>query len=406
MRTTREPAPYPYDRLRRVSRQRLPWLRRAARAVGAADTASLREVAGRLLGADLTIEPSALEVSPEGGLEAALSDPLVAVVLARDDGSPGGRAAIEVDPHFAARCVDRALGGGAEGEGAPHVAPPTTPMGHAERGVLAFVAARLLAASNAPFVVLGVVTTPAALVGALGARPIAALPASLGLGEAAGFARAWLPEPLLDAAQLAPRRDLFRLGALPLEVCLDAAWGTITRDELEDLRVGDAVLLDDGWMKADGATFRGDVRGQIAGARRMVLRCALEDSALRVKLIDVSEEPAVREGRVMDPKSAQESAQEGAQENAQESAHQTADQTAEVAADRAGDAPIEVAVEIARFTLPLAEIAGLAPGEVLVTGNALGERVTLRANGRAVASGELVDVDGEVGVRILSLGAG
>jgi|GEM_PF-1669574 len=399
MRTTREPAPYPYDRLRRVSRQRLPWLRRAARAVGAIDTAGLRDVAGKLLGADLTIEPSALEVSPEGGIGAALSDPLVAVVLARDDGSPGGRAAIEIDPHFAARCVDRALGGGAQdGRDAQLVAPPTTPMGHAERGVLAFVAARLLAASNAPFVVLGVVTTPTALVGALGTRPIAALPASLGLGEASGFARAWLPEGMLDAAQLAPRRDLSRLGALPLEVCLDAAWGTITRGELEDLRVGDAVLLDDGWLKADGATFRGDVRGQIAGARRMTLRCALEDSALRVKLIDVTEEPAVREGRVMDPKSTRESTQESASE--------MADHTAEVAADRAGDAPIEVAVEIARFTLPLAEIAGLAPGEVLVTGNALGERVTLRANGRAVASGELVDVDGEVGVRILSLAAG
>lgn len=69
----------------------------------------------------------------------------------------------------------------------------------------------------------------------------------------------------------------------------------------------------------------------------------------------------------------------------------------------AGDAPIDVVVELARVTMPLAELAALRPGEVLATGRALGERVTLRAGDRTIALGELVDVDGEIGVRILSL---
>jgi len=38
---------------------------------------------------------------------------------------------------------------------------------------------------------------------------------------------------------------------------------------------------------------------------------------------------------------------------------------------------------------------------VLSTGSAIGERVVLTANGRAIARGELVDIEGEIGVRIL-----
>jgi len=69
----------------------------------------------------------------------------------------------------------------------------------------------------------------------------------------------------------------------------------------------------------------------------------------------------------------------------------------------AGDAPVDVVVELARVALPLGELAALRPGEVLVTGRSLGERVTLRVGERILAQGELVDVDGEIGVRILSI---
>lgn len=67
------------------------------------------------------------------------------------------------------------------------------------------------------------------------------------------------------------------------------------------------------------------------------------------------------------------------------------------------DAPLELSVEIARFTLPLGEIATLCRGEVLITGKPVGQRVTLRAASRAIAIGELVDVDGAIGVRIVDV---
>lgn len=68
-----------------------------------------------------------------------------------------------------------------------------------------------------------------------------------------------------------------------------------------------------------------------------------------------------------------------------------------------GDTPITLHVEVARVETTLADLASLSPGEVLRTGRVLGEQVTLRAGERAVARGELVDVEGELGVQITEL---
>jgi len=69
----------------------------------------------------------------------------------------------------------------------------------------------------------------------------------------------------------------------------------------------------------------------------------------------------------------------------------------------AADAPIELCIELARFTLPLSELSALRAGEVLCTGRAIGELVTLSAGGRAFARGELCEVEGEIGVRVAEL---
>jgi type III secretion system YscQ/HrcQ family protein len=73
--------------------------------------------------------------------------------------------------------------------------------------------------------------------------------------------------------------------------------------------------------------------------------------------------------------------------------------------DFAVDAPIELQVEVARFSLTLAELQRLRPGDVLATGRRIGEHVKLRIAGQAFAEGELVDIEGELGVRILTFNA-
>jgi type III secretion protein Q len=66
--------------------------------------------------------------------------------------------------------------------------------------------------------------------------------------------------------------------------------------------------------------------------------------------------------------------------------------------------PVLLEVELARVALPLAELARLEPGAVLPLAIDRRGLVTLRLGDREVARGELVDVDGAVGVRILSMG--
>ena len=65
--------------------------------------------------------------------------------------------------------------------------------------------------------------------------------------------------------------------------------------------------------------------------------------------------------------------------------------------------PVEVEIELTRLLLPLSELAGLKPGRVLPLRIGASEPVVLRVGDRAVARAELVDIEGEVGARILGL---
>ncbi len=66
-----------------------------------------------------------------------------------------------------------------------------------------------------------------------------------------------------------------------------------------------------------------------------------------------------------------------------------------------GDIPVVVRVEIGEALMAAREWAGLQRGDVIALGRRIGERVTLRVGGVPVASGELVEIDGDVGVRIV-----
>ena len=70
---------------------------------------------------------------------------------------------------------------------------------------------------------------------------------------------------------------------------------------------------------------------------------------------------------------------------------------------RLAQIPLTLEVELARVDVPLGDLARLEAGAVLPLGIDRRGLVTLRAGERALARGELVDVDGAVGVRILSL---
>ena len=81
---------------------------------------------------------------------------------------------------------------------------------------------------------------------------------------------------------------------------------------------------------------------------------------------------------------------------------QTAAETSSIV-DAVSEAPVVVRVELGALTLPAKQWVSLQPGDIVETGQPLGSEVTLRVAGQALARGELLNVDGELGVRITQL---
>ncbi len=68
------------------------------------------------------------------------------------------------------------------------------------------------------------------------------------------------------------------------------------------------------------------------------------------------------------------------------------------------EAHTELTVALGTTQLTLRQITELAVGQVVQLGRPLGGPFELRVAGRVLGRGELVDVDGELAVRIVSLG--
>ena len=66
-----------------------------------------------------------------------------------------------------------------------------------------------------------------------------------------------------------------------------------------------------------------------------------------------------------------------------------------------GEVPVVVRVELGEARMAARDWAALGRGDVIALGRRVGESVLLRVGGVPVARGDLVEIDGEVGVRIV-----
>lgn len=71
-----------------------------------------------------------------------------------------------------------------------------------------------------------------------------------------------------------------------------------------------------------------------------------------------------------------------------------------------GEVPVVVRVEIGTAEMSARQWASVAAGDVIALGRRVGEAVVLRVSGVEVARGELVEIEGEVGVRITERSGG
>lgn len=358
-----------------MPRRQVHLVSRLARRQPLPDPAAAARALGALIGTPLRIRPGAPAVvsGDDGGDGTPQPDWTMAVVLLGPGPAEGAPVVVELDDALALAGLTSALGASSPDPGGPR-----GPLSDGERGTLAYLAARTLAAGSAEGWRVGaVVTTGAALRRAAGPGPHAVWPAEVHLGELRATARLRVPEAAIDALpEVRDAHGAARLGGLELTLVVEAGGARLPLSELGTARPGDVLVLDEA-LHPPGATHR-RVRVRIAGAHRTTWWCTATPQALRLDSVERAPMAPIGKGRSM-----------------------TDGNTMADALERTGDAPIEVSVELARFTLPLEQLASLQPGEVVLSGRAVGERVVLRAGDRTLATGELVDVEGEVGVRIL-----
>jgi len=268
------------------------------------------------------------------------------------------RGRVTVETAFAVRLVDAALGGAA-------VFSAVRPAGPAERGVLAGVLAPVFDRIGGSL-----------HLGSLPPVERRGEPAAITLRLETVVASGWLR--LIPPVGGLPAGDSVdawrgRAGRIPATGQIEIAVTRVPASALAGVAVGDAVVF-------DGASASAFVPDAPWNARfRVGPHAADVTIAVDGKLLIGSGFSPLPE-----------------EENMSASGSNT-DATTVLAA-----ASIEVVAEIGRITVRGDELLGLAPGAVLALGKERA-RVALRVGGEVWADGEIVDIDGELGVRVTRL---
>lgn len=186
----------------------------------------------------------------------------------------------------------------------------------------------------------------------------------------------WLSLYVVGGRSLGARApELARLGPLELSIPLLIGSVALDRKELLALQVGAALMFGAG----EGIASNGAGRGLLVAPQ--------SERGIRVELRS--------DGRLV----------LGQLEEARLTVERdrTSDDEAETLSDVLLDTPVVVRVELGAVSMTAREWAELCAGDVIETAQRIAEPVVLRIAGREVGRGELVNVEGQVGVRIQKL---
>jgi type III secretion protein Q len=359
--------PFPLAELPRVARAQLEAVRLLLPRLPL-DVGPEWAAACRALGGEVTLSLSEVYALPARELPSSARGAAVKLQL------PGQRwALLVIDGALAPRLARAALGlDGAE-------LPAPRPLTLAEEGALEFLVAALCGAEVAQ--VAGVVGegAVAAQVGALGDGWLAVAHARVRSPVGEGWARLVVPDALRLGAPapravdaLAARAD--RLADAQVALRLEVGRTAVARSDLAGLAAGDVILFERFGVR--------DARGGPVTLRlgRGGFAARLDGDALTI----------LNHFRLNLGASSMES------DPSQKADAASADQLLR-------ELPVEVVCELGRVTMSGRELIELRPGAVIPAGRPLSGPVDLTVGGRVVARGELVDVEGEIGVRITQL---
>ena len=318
------------------------------------------------------------------------------------------QAVLVVEAAFASAVVDRMLGG--DGAGA---ADAPRALSTAERAVLEFLCAQLLAALNEeagePLFRLESLTDEA---GAAGGGRAVVTTARARVGQTAGVVRVvYGPEvlsaldelrsPLLARGGRGPgagRGKLARYGKFCAGADLSVLVGEteVEPESLAGLEPGDVVVVERVFGEWGGGVAAGTLRARVGGGDNVMIGGAAgaagsregeRAGALRllVEEISVSEAGAGEAGRLRMEDESELGEEAGAE------------------AGLLDNLLLTVRVELPARRISLEELTRLRAGQILELDCRATDPVELVADGRRVATGELVDIEGRLGVRVTRL---
>ncbi|HEX4339398.1 MAG TPA: FliM/FliN family flagellar motor switch protein [Polyangiaceae bacterium] len=381
---------YPWDRLARVSRRDTRAARRVRDVIGPLflagrpDTERVAEAAAELLSAPVAISAQAPVSSGDVASERA-------VVLETADGAVS--FAVELEPALVTLVVARVLGR------RDHVTATDAPLADDVRGALAAVLVETARRAGMTVPLRAEVHDERDdATDHDGPRARFDVTVTVG-GRPYHAALSVVPRALPTTGAPSFVHDV-DYGALPIRIPLVAARSLGERAELAALVPGDVWLPGDGWLATPTHTSGPEpATDATVLAARLLSRAALSPS---------TSERGIGVGRSDDGKLVLRGDLIALDAEAAETTHERGGDeamsgTEETLTSMALDAPIVVRVEVGSVTLTAREWGALKPGDVLETGLRLAEPAVLRVAGREVARGELVSVDGELGVRIREL---
>lgn len=183
----------------------------------------------------------------------------------------------------------------------------------------------------------------------------------------------------LELAEVPKARELTlaELGELPIALPLVVGWSLAERAALADFVPGNA------WFPGPGLWLDQSLAGAVA------LAAPTQDRGIPATLS--------RDGKIV--------IRGGSVQLLHDAGELMSDPEKPEASliDAVLDSPVVVRIEVGAVSMSAREWAELAPGDVIESGRRIAEPVVLRVAGREVARGELINLEGELGVRIREL---
>lgn len=368
-RRAKSAAPYPWERLEKYPREAvslLPALRRVLRR--AIDERALATALAEVTNDDASVSLRRVEVLAGP----ALAHPAcAALTFETSDGRV--QLGVEVDRALCVELVARALGR------PRRIADPSLPLETSLLGAASAIVAAVVRRSQgteAALLPLG----PGLPRIETGERYLR-VHATVHLGRDAFSALVSLPgtlvKPTATSDEPSANSHLVAMGEVPLGLPVVVATALITESELAGLSIGDAWLPGEGWtVRREGASLVGTV-------------CLRAPSSERGRLGELHADGAVVVGKEC-----------VLSEEIEAMSELDGDRDLTVENEFVMDAPLVVRVEMGAVTMTAREWASLSAGDVIALEKRIAEPVSLRIAGIEVARGELVEIEGELGVRI------